>query len=140
MFAGVVHIRWAFAALLSAYLLHPVCFMAQSTEERVSALEQRLSRLERNLELVLERLSSGAPVDRAGLEQTKADVNSTTTPADTIKTQSSSQSEAATTSDSLQDSQLTATLAPTPASDAASEIQNVPYAGYMETHLTTMTV
>jgi hypothetical protein len=109
--------------------------MAQSTEERMSAIEQRLSRLERSLELILERLSSGAPLDRTAFEQTQADVQRVTADVKNLDKDSNSEPELA-TKNSLQDPQLTQTLtSPPPIADPASEIQNVPYAGYMETHL-----
>ena len=46
--------------VLMAGLLQPGFLQAQTSEERFSALEARLSRLERNLELLLQKVSSAS--------------------------------------------------------------------------------
>jgi uncharacterized coiled-coil protein SlyX len=104
--------------------------IADSTESRLDALEERLSRLEQNLERLLEKIADSSLTGE--LTQAKADTKS-------LAVEFQAVTEPAKPGPLAEDSALSqemvdAPSTPTP-SNSASEIQNVPYAGYMETHI-----
>src|SRR4030095_9838216 len=57
--------------VLMVGLMQPGFVLAPNFEERLSALEARLSRLERNLELLLQKASSASPLDAQALKELK---------------------------------------------------------------------
>ena len=57
--------------VLMAGLLQPGFLQAQTSEERLSALEARLSRLERNLELLVQKVASASPLDPQAVKELK---------------------------------------------------------------------
>ena len=57
--------------VLLAGLMHPGSLRAQTSEERLSALEARLSRLERNLELLVQKVASASPLDPQAVKELK---------------------------------------------------------------------
>ncbi|MCI0620881.1 MAG: hypothetical protein L0387_04285 [Acidobacteria bacterium] len=115
-------------------LFQPGFLRAATTEERLSALEQRLSRLERNLELLLQKVSSEASVESKAVEEMKDATKPVTSDLKALQAAAPGVPQDRAGQAPVQDPTI-ATLASTPAVDAASEIQNMPYAGYMETHL-----
>jgi len=119
--------------LLMAGLLQPGYLKAQTSEERLSALEARLSRLERNLELLLRKASSGSPLDAQALKELKDTAQPLA--GDLQQVQAASVPQVEPMAAPIPQSMLVGTSSPTPTGEAAAEIQNVPYAGYMETHL-----
>ncbi len=102
--------------------------LAATAEERLTELEHRLTRLEANLEKLLQKISgSGLASD---LKEASAESESLGQEVRSAKADSGTAPRAATAA--LQE----VTASPAPASASISdEIQNVPYAGYMETHL-----
>ena len=57
--------------VLLAGLMHPGSLRAQTPEERLSALEARLSRLERNLELLVQKVAGASPLDPQAVKELK---------------------------------------------------------------------
>src|SRR5262245_29403659 len=112
-------------------LLHPKVLQAEVSEERVSALEARLSRLERNLELLLNKVSAAPPLDSQAAKEIKEAAKPLAGEFRELQEASVLAVEPPTTPAPQSSLATTSTSAP----DAAAEIQNVPYAGYMETHL-----
>jgi hypothetical protein len=104
--------------------------IADNTVSRLDALEQRLSRLEQNLERLLERIGNGGLTGQ--LEQAKTETESLAVELQEAKQQTAPapSGAAAVPVQEVVSSPQTSTL-----NDPSSEIQNVPYAGYMETHL-----
>jgi hypothetical protein len=114
---------------LCAVRANPV--MADTTEERLTALEKKLSRLEENLNRLLQRISKEPLVEEA--EEVRNETQSLAgelqaTPKD------SSTAEAAAIPLPPEET-VPAPESSTTRNSASVEIQNVPYAGYMETHL-----
>ncbi|HEU0006778.1 MAG TPA: hypothetical protein VFS12_12375, partial [Terriglobia bacterium] len=133
MSSGVVrgsYLRWL---VLIAALLPPGALRAETSEERLSALEARLSRLERNLELLLQKVSSASQVENQAAKELKEAAQPLTGELQQLQAANIPQVEP--TAQAVQESTLVATSTSAPGVDAAAEIQNVPYAGYMETHL-----
>ncbi|MEW5976281.1 MAG: hypothetical protein AB1898_10800 [Acidobacteriota bacterium] len=128
---------WVRRIVITACLLQSTPLMAETTEERLAGLEQRLSRLERNLEMLLQKISSTASTESVGsLEQTQADAKSLTDDLKSLSMNTTTQPQDPERLTSNQDAKIAVTsIAAPPVTDVASEIQNVPYAGYMETHL-----
>lgn len=123
---------WAWLVLIVA-LLQPGLLQAEISEERLSALEARLSRLERNLELLLQKASSASPLDPQAVKEVKDAAQPLAGDLQQLQTANVPQVEP--TALPVQQSALVAASPSTPVTDAAAEIQNVPYAGYMETHV-----
>ena len=119
--------------VLTAGLMQPGSLRAQTSEERLSALEARLSRLERNLELLVQKVAGASPLD----PQAVKDLKDATQPlaSELQQVQAANVPKLEPTSAPVQQSTLVSTPPSEPIADPASEIQNVPYAGYMETHL-----
>ncbi len=120
-----------FIVLLVAFvMLRGDSLMAANTEDRLTALEQRLARLEANLEKLLQTISKNGPTD--GLEQAKTEAQHLAQEVQSTKADSANV-QAALTTIPLQD--IVSPPVTTPASNISDEIQNVPFAGYMESHL-----
>jgi uncharacterized coiled-coil protein SlyX len=105
--------------------------MAANTEERLTALEQRLARLEASLERLTQAMSKEALGDQ--LQKAKDETQFLTQEIESAKTDSR-------TAQAVSTPLPTPDIVASPAStgtptNASEEIQNVPYAGYMETHL-----
>jgi hypothetical protein len=132
MFAGMHSRLWRIAVLgIAVSLMKENAIIAATQEERLTALEQRLARLEASLEQLIQKISTGnAP---AGLNQAKAEAQSLTHEVQSARADPASTQTAVT---ALPPQEVAASPAPVSSSDsAADEIQNIPYAGYMETHL-----
>ena len=100
--------------------------MAGGTEERLEALEKRLSRMEENMNRLLEKLSqTGSSADANQAKSLIGELRETR--------EDASKAEAAATD--LPSQEMLAAPPESVTNNGSSEIQNVPYAGYMETHL-----
>ncbi|HET6961040.1 MAG TPA: hypothetical protein VFJ27_01020 [Terriglobia bacterium] len=133
MSTGVVRRSLLGWLALMAALLQPGFLQGETSEERLSALEARLSRLERNLDLLLQKVSSTSPLAPQAVKELQDDAQPLAS--DLQQLQSANVPQVEPTAAPVQQSTLVATSPSTPVADAAAEIQNVPYAGYMETHL-----
>jgi hypothetical protein len=133
MFAGVVRGSALCWLVLVAGMLQPGPIRAKSSEDRIAALEARLSRLERSLELLLQKIGGAAPVESGAVKELKEATQPLAAELQQLQAASAPKAESAAAP--AQVSTLAAVSASAPQDDAASEIQNVPYAGYMETHL-----
>jgi uncharacterized coiled-coil protein SlyX len=120
-------------ALMLLGLLEVPTSLAESAEERLAALEQRLERMEKTLERLMEKIAPTAV--GPDLEQTKSEAKFLA--AEMQATRESRQPDASQIPKAPESQELIAAPAPTvpTAGDSSSEIQNIPYAGYMETHL-----
>src|SRR5262245_5392155 len=114
-------------------LLQPGLLWAESSEERLSALEARMSRLERNLELLLRKVSSASAGELEAAKELKESTQPVASELQNLRAARDSQVEPA--APAVQQSTLIATSSSRTDVGAGTEIQNVPYAGYMETHL-----
>lgn len=120
-----------FIVLLVAFaMLRGDSLLASNTEDRLTALEQRLAQLEANLEQLLQTISKNGPID--GVQQAKTEVQHLSQEVQSTKADSATV-QAALTTLPLQDNVSPSVI--TPAPSFSEEIQNIPYAGYMETHL-----
>lgn len=126
----VFRLRWI---VFIACMLQSASLTAETAEERLAAIEQRLSSLERNLDLLLQKISGETPGATTALEQTRGEVKSLTADVKALNTSGANPPPDRASLPSVPDAQLASTTLPI--NDPASEIQNVPYAGYMETHL-----
>jgi hypothetical protein len=107
-------------------LLNPSFCFADGTDDRLTALEQRLERLEKTLERLVEKISPtalGPEVEgaKSEMKSVSAEIREPQGP------------EPAETQEPKPGPEPL--VAEPPAQDPSSEIQNVPFAGYMETHL-----
>ena len=116
--------------ILLSSLVSTDSLIADNTDSRLDALEQRLSRLEQNLDRLLEKIGNGGATGQ--LEQAKTETKSLAVELQEAKQQTAPapSGAAAVPVQEVASSPQTSTL-----NDPSSEIQNVPYAGYMETHL-----
>src|SRR5688572_29501768 len=71
----VFRLRWI---VFIACMLQSASLTAETAEERLAAIEQRLSSLERNLDLLLQKISGETPGATTALEQTRGEVKSLT--------------------------------------------------------------
>ena len=114
--------------MISGVSARSVRLLAFDTEDRLAALEARLSRLEQNLGRLLEKISKQGPTD--GLEGAKTETEALSKELQATKEDAGPNRRAA----ALAPQEIIAGPTSTPvANDAGAEIQNVPYAGYMET-------
>lgn len=119
--------RWLCGvALLGLVPADPM--MAGSTEERLAALEERLLRLERSLDQLLQKMSRESTI--GAVEEAKAQVKSIAGEIQATQEASRPVQPAA-----VVPQEIVAAPPSTSPLDVSAEIQNVPYAGYMETHL-----
>ena len=123
-------IIWTMVLLSS--LVQPGFLIADTTEDRLAALEQRLSRLEQNVDRLLQRLSQETQPEE--LKQAKAEAQSLAVELEQAK-EPEKVKDASTQAGPAPAQELVTTTQSTGSADGSSEIQNVPYAGYMETHL-----
>ena len=118
--------------VLFSSLVQPGFLIADTTEDRLAALEQRLSRLEQNVERLLQRLSQETQPEE--LKPAKAEAQSLAVELEQAK-EPEKVKDASTQAGPAPAQELVTTTQSTGSADGSSEIQNVPYAGYMETHL-----
>jgi hypothetical protein len=105
--------------------------VAGTPEERLTALERRLERLEASLEQLIERVSNGAAPGK--LRDVKAEADSLVQEVQAAKPDPKDSQPAPTPT--LPQATVVSTSPSAASNSGAEEIQNVPYAGYMETHL-----
>ncbi len=110
----------------------PLSLADTGNEERLAVLEERLARLERTLGLLLDKLSSTA--SDKDVEATRSEVKALAAELGAAKPTHPPATASVEHPPEVQDVVEKIPPAST-ARDPSAEIQNVPYAGYMETHL-----
>jgi hypothetical protein len=103
---------------------------ADNTNSRLDALEQRLSSLEKSLERLLETISKEGL--NGDLERSKAEFKSAAEELQAAKAEAAPVPSPAAT---VPAQEVVAVPSTSTQADPSAEIQNVPYAGYMETHV-----
>jgi hypothetical protein len=103
---------------------------ADNTNSRLDALEQRLSSLEKSLERLLETISKEGL--NGDLERSKAEFKSAAEELQAAKAEAPPVPSPAAT---VPPQEVVAVPSTSTQADPSAEIQNVPYAGYMETHV-----
>jgi hypothetical protein len=108
---------------------------AETAEERLAGLEQRLSRLEENLERLMKKISPEPERqdDQSANEETKSQSTEIQMSKDRLSIAEGAHKSEGT--EKALEPQAPTPIVTLPATASSDEIQNIPYAGYMETHL-----